>query len=132
MTIERYVAGQIEHHPMADSRVADRFRDYQFHDPAIDLTQPSRTSHALYWRNLQVVVVNDYRYRDIDRERLASRYRLVIGNAKKKEHWLSQVAMLPNHVHIVVRARLDQSPAEVTFGYVNNTAYAADLTAILK
>ncbi len=42
---------------MADPRVADQFRAYQFHDEMVDLSEPSRTSHAIYWYNLQLVFV---------------------------------------------------------------------------
>src|SRR5262249_41743738 len=46
--LNAYLASQLEHHPMADQRVQERFAEYQIYNPEIDLSAPRSTSHATY------------------------------------------------------------------------------------
>ncbi len=52
--IEQYIAGQIEHHPMADPGVQERLHGYQINNPEVDLSAARQNAHAIYWYNLQV------------------------------------------------------------------------------
>jgi hypothetical protein len=61
-TVERYVQLQLQHHPMADPRVQQRLEELQIHCPEIDLACERRTSHAVYWYNLHLVIVNGARF----------------------------------------------------------------------
>jgi REP element-mobilizing transposase RayT len=131
LAIDAYIAGQLEHHPMADPRVADQFREYQFHDETVDLSQPCRTSHAIYWYNLHVVFVNDARYRDIDPKRNEKRCQVIRQTAAKKGHFLMRVGMLPDHVHFALRADLEVAPQDVVFPYMNNLAYVIGMKPVL-
>jgi REP element-mobilizing transposase RayT len=130
--IDAYIAGQLEHHPMADPRVANQFREYQFHDEAVDLSEPSRTSHAIYWYNLHVVFVNDSRYRDIDPKRNEQRCQVIRQTAANNEHSLSRIGLLPDHVHFVIRADLEAAPQDVVFAYMNNLAFVVGMKPVLK
>ena len=130
--IDAYIASQLEHHPMADPRVADQFREYQFHDETIDLSEPSRTSHAIYWYNLHLVFVNDWRYRDIDPSRNEQRLQVIRRTAAKKGHSLSRIGLLPDHVHFSIRADLEEAPQDIVFGYMNNLAYVVGMKPVLK
>ena len=60
--LEQYLSIQLAHHPMADARVQDRLARYQIHFPEIDLSEPRQTSHAQFWYNLHLVLVNDSRF----------------------------------------------------------------------
>jgi REP element-mobilizing transposase RayT len=122
-SVDQYIAGQLEHHLLVDPKTDEMYRRFQFHDPSIDLAQPSRTSHAVYWYNLHLVLVNDGRYRFTDPLRLGRLWSMIRANAKKKQHWLSRFGILPDHIHVSLRANLYQSPATVAFGYMNNLVY---------
>lgn len=128
-TVDQYIAGQLEHHPLANPQTDEFFRRFQFHDPSVDLAQPSQTSHAIYWYNLHVVLVNDGRYRSANERRLLKMYEMVRANARKKCHGLSRFGLLPDHLHLSLRANLNESPASVAFGYMNNLAYALGMRA---
>jgi hypothetical protein len=71
-TLEQYLANQPSHHPMAEPRVQQRLQQYQVFRPEVDLSQPRRTSHAEYWYNLHIVLVNDARYMEIRHEEFQS------------------------------------------------------------
>lgn len=129
--IDAYLATQLEHHPMADPRVTEQFREYQFHDPTVNLAQPSRTSHSLYWYNLHLVLVNDRRYRDIDPARNRRRIEVIRQTAAKKEQPLMRIGLLPDHVHFAIRAKLEVAPQDVAFPYMNNLAYAVGMAPVL-
>ena len=130
--IDAYIAGQLEHHPMADARVAAQFREFQFFDETVDLSEPARTSHAIYWYNLHIVLVNDGRYRDIDPKRNEQRCQAIRQIAAKKRHALMRIGLLPDHVHIAIRAALEVTPQDVVFGYMNNLAYVVGMKPVLK
>lgn len=129
--IDAYIAGQLEHHPMADPRVAEQFREHQFHDETVDLSQPNRTSHAIYWYNLHIVFVNVERYRDIHPERNEKRCQVIRQTAAKKGHSLMRIGLLPDHVHFAIRADLEVAPQDVVFPYMNNLAHAVGMKPVL-
>ncbi len=122
--IERYIAGQVEHHPMADPRVQERLQVYQIHNPEVDLSAGRQNAHALYWYNLQVCFVNDGRWREIRHDVLAGMRDMIIRASGKKGHLLSRAGIVPDHVHLALGCNLDESPAEVALSYMNNLAYA--------
>ncbi len=130
--VEQYVRGQLEHHPMADRSVQQRLGRFQIDQPHVDLTQPRRSGHAEYRYNLHVVFVNDARYMEIREERLAAIRDMILRASEKHEHLVSKAAIIPDHIHLAVGCRLDQSPAEVALGYMNNLAYAVGQTAIFR
>jgi REP element-mobilizing transposase RayT len=131
LAIDAYIAGQLEHHPMADPRVSQEFLEYQFHDQTVDLSQPSRTAHAIYWYNLHVVLVNDLRYRDIDPKRNQQRCQVLRQTAAKKGHLLMRLGLLPDHVHFAIRAGLEVAPQDVVYSYMNNLAYVFGMKPVL-
>ena len=131
-TIDSYITGQLEHHPMADPRVDGQFRAYQFRDETVDLSLPSHTSHAIYWYNLHIVLVNEERYRDIDPNRNEQRLQVIRQTATKKGHSLMRIGLLPDHVHFSLRANLEDVPQQVVFGYMNNLAFAFGMKSVLQ
>lgn len=130
--LEKYIAGQVEHHPMADPRVMQRLKQYQVDDPNVDLSQPSHSAHAQYWYNLHIVLVNDWRWMEIRDEVLSSVRDIIVGASEKKGHLLARGAILPDHVHLALRCGLEESPEDVALSYMNNIAFACGMTACLK
>lgn len=122
--LEQYLATQLDHHPMADQRVAERFQRYQIFNPNVDLREAQATSHARYWYNLHIALVNDGRYREIHHERMQSVHDMIYRVAQKKTHRLSRAAVLPDHIHLMLGCPIETSPLEVVLSYMNNLSYA--------
>jgi len=123
--VEAYIASQVEHYQLADSRVDERFRQYQISNDDVDLSSPRQTAHAVYWHNLHLVFVTRERDRHFSDETLSVLHKMVCSAARKKGHRLSRAAILPDHVHIALGCDLSESPQEVALSYLNNLAYAA-------
>jgi len=117
---------------MADPRVQSRMMDYQIQCPEIDLSQPQRSSHALYWYNLHIVFENDGFYNEIRDEKLSGMCDLIVKVARKKSHGLSRGGIVANHIHLALSCNLNESPAEVAMAYMNNLSYFWDMRPILK
>ena len=131
-TIDNYVRTQLEHHPCADARVTERLMDFQIFNPDVDLSQSSSTSHATYWFNLHLVIVNDGRFREIRSDRLKSLHDMILKVASCKGHLLSRAAILRDHLHLTMRCAIDESPQQVALAYLNNLAYSQGMTAIFR
>jgi REP element-mobilizing transposase RayT len=121
--VEQYVHSQAEHHPMADSNVQDSLRSLQVDGPLADLSEPSRTAHALYWYNLHVCFVNEGRCREVRVETLEAMRAMILRAAAKKGHRLSRAGILPDHTHLTLGCKIGESPAAVALSYMNNLAY---------
>ena len=130
--LDHYLQGQLVHHPMADPKVQERLRKYQIHNPDVDLSEPSRTTHALYWYNLHLVLVNDWRGIEIRDSVLQAIHDTILKASKAKGHRLSRGAILADHIHLTMRCKLEESPQDVALSYINNLAYAQGMKAVFK
>ncbi len=130
--LEQYLATQLDHHAMADLKVQSRLAKYQIHQPEVDLSQPRRTTHARYWYNLHIVIVNDSRYMEIRHEVLTALREMIVRASNVKGHWLSRAAIVPDHIHLTLGCRLEEAPEEVVLSYMNNLAYAYGMKRVFK
>ncbi|MBP88069.1 MAG: hypothetical protein CMJ64_15315 [Planctomycetaceae bacterium] len=130
--LDHYLASQLNHHPMADERVNERLKRYQIHHPHLDLSNPRQTSHAQYWYNLHIVLVNDGRYMEIRDELLQGLQKMIVNAANAKGHWLSRAAIVSDHIHLTLGCKLEESPEEVVLSYMNNLAHACGMKAVFR
>jgi REP element-mobilizing transposase RayT len=121
--VERYVASQVEHHPMADARVTERLRRCQIVQEEVDLAQPQRTSQGLFWHNLHLVLVHRERWREVREEVLLAVRDRILAASRAKGYLLSRAGILPDHVHLTLGCPIDVAPAEVALGFLNNLAH---------
>jgi REP element-mobilizing transposase RayT len=121
--VERYVRGQVDHHPMADARLREMLQGLQIDNPHIDLSAPRQNAHALYWYNLHVCFMNDERCRELRRDTLQKMRAMILRAAEKKGHFLSRAGIVPDHIHLTLSCNVVESPAEVAISYMNNLAY---------
>ena len=105
---------------MADPRVQERLERYQIFRPEVDLSQPRRTSHAEYWYNLHIVMVNDERYMEIRDEVLTGLRAMILRASDAKGHSLSRAGIVPDHIHLTLGCSLEESPEAVVLSYMNN------------
>jgi len=130
--LEDYLARQLAHHPMADTRVNERLTRYQIHDPGVDLSKPRRTAHAQYWYNLHIVIVNSERYLQLRDDVLHELRQMILKSAEAKGHWLSRAAIVPDHLHLALGCKLEASPSDVALGYLNNLAFACGMKEVFR
>lgn len=121
--VEKYVAGQVDHHPLADPRVDERLRRHQIVNQDVDLSQPQKTTQGLFWHNLHVVLVHRERWMDLRDEVLRGVRDMIVGASRSKGYLLSRAGILPDHVHLTLACPFDAAPADVAMGFLNNLAY---------
>lgn len=131
-TIERYVADQLGHHRMADPRVQSRLARFQIERPEVDLSQPQRTSHGLYWYNLHVVLVHQERWPEIREEVLQQVHDMILRVADGKKYLLSRAGISADHVHLVLGCPIETAPDEIAFSFLNNLAYAHGMRPVYQ
>jgi REP element-mobilizing transposase RayT len=131
-TIEQYVRGQAEHHPMADPRVQAAVQRCQIEFPDVDLSRPRRSSHGQFWYNLHLVFVHEERWREVREPALARARQMILATARKHGHLLSAGGIVPDHIHLTLGGKWEESPAEAALCYMNNLAYAAGMKPIFK
>jgi len=129
---EARLAAQLEHHPLADPRMEERFARYQIHNPEIDLSQPRQTAHAVNWYNLHVVLVQAERWREIRDEFLQKVHAMLLRSSAAKGHLLSRAAILTDHFHLMLGCQTDETPQEVILSYMNNLAYVWGMRPVFQ
>jgi REP element-mobilizing transposase RayT len=122
--LQRYVGGQVEHHPMADSRTADRLAKAQFHDPAIDLAALRSSSHGRFTHSLHLVLENKSRVSDTREQWLEATRTMLIGACRKKGWLLSRLGLVANHLHVLLGCDVAETPREAAISLMNNLAFA--------
>ncbi len=130
-TLEGYLDGQLQRHPMADPRVQARFARYQV-GSSVDLATPRRSSHGQYIYNLHIVLVRRQRHRISDEGSIARVRAMILRASNKKGHFLRKAAVVSDHIHLALGADLNESPAEVALGYLNNVAYIEGLKPVFQ
>ena len=121
--VQRYIAGQVEHHPMGDKTVETDLRDLQIDGDAADLSKPRRTAHGEFVHNLHLVFVHDQRWMEIRHDVLEA-VKEMVTRAAAKGHLLSHAGILADHLHLALGCGIGESPEQVALSYLNNLAYA--------
>jgi REP element-mobilizing transposase RayT len=130
--VEQYVASQLGHHRMADARVHERLQNYQLTFPDVDLSGQCLSSHGAYAYNLHLVLVHDGRWNEVHDEALKRTCDMAQPVARNKQHRLSRLSLLADHLHLVAGIPPKQSPQEVSLGYMNNIAFAHEMKAVFS
>jgi REP element-mobilizing transposase RayT len=129
--IEHYVETQLNHHRMADPRVQTALFEQQFVGNS-ELSIPRMNSHAQFVYNLHVVLVNAEHLNDLRQEVLGRRREMILSASQRKGHLLSRVAILTDHVHLMLGCQLNESPAEIALAYMNNLAYVEGMEPVYQ
>ncbi len=130
--VQNYVADQLGHHQMADPKVQQRLQTYQISCPEIDLSEPQKTSHGLFWVNLHLVFVHRHRWNEIRGEVLMNVSRRIRKAAEAKGYLLREAGILPDHVHILVGCPFEESPLDEALGFLNNLAHAQGMKQVYQ
>jgi hypothetical protein len=130
--VEAYVAGQVQHHPMADPRVEAILEPLQFADSKLDLSLPRRSSHGEFIYNLHFVAVHQDRFVEVHQDALRRTRDRLLAVALKKGHLLSRIGLLADHVHWTAGCGIDEAPLAVGLGYLNNIAHAHGMVPLFQ
>jgi len=130
--VEDYVAKQTDHHPMADPRIQELLKQYQKSFPDVDLSLRVLSAHGMYWYGLHLVLVNEARWMEIRADLLNSLSSMIERVAAKYECRLSRVGLLPDHIHLTLGCRIDQSPESIALSFLNNCAYAVGMKPVFQ
>ncbi len=115
--VAQYIEKQLEHHGWSLHKWCARLAKLQI-KTNVDLAQPRRSAHGLYWYNLHLVLVNDMRYR-IATAQLERVHCALWTISKEQHHLLSRASILPDHIHLLLGCNLNQSPLTVALAYLN-------------
>jgi len=132
IVVEDYVAGQLDHHQMADPQIQQRMEKYQLIYPDVDLSQTITSAHGQYWYNLHLTIVNRERWNQISDRLLSGLVCMIESAAKKHRHRLSRLAVLTDHMHFTIGCPIDQSPDEIALGYLNNAAFVYGMKPVFQ
>lgn len=122
-TLEAYVGRQLSRHPMADERIQDRIREWQFHDSTIDLAATCVSAHGRFTFNLHVVLELEQGGWCIETPVWMARRTMLERLAHKRQWQLSRVGIVANHLHVLVGCGVSDSPLDVGLAFLNNLAY---------
>jgi len=132
MVLDQYVDQQAIKHRMAQERVQTMFEDLQFQNPDIDLGLLQSTSYGRYIYSLQVVVETQDGWNDVRQSALTG-YRQAIQQTCISNLWrLSRIAILANHIHMLVGPTVEASPESVALSFLNCLAESQKRKAIFK
>ncbi len=123
--VETYIRDQLVHAELADPRYRAALQTHAFAQDAVDLAMPSETNSGRYWYNLHVVLVTENRYR------ISSETAGVIAKACRVPS-VAKCSVMPDHLHLAVKALPDQSPREVAMFFQTTTANAVKVLGLWK
>ena len=132
LVLDQYVDQQALKHRMAQERVQTMFEDLQYHNPDVDLELLQSNSYGRYIYSLQVVVETQDSWNDV-RQRALTGYRHAIQKACVSNQWrLSRIAILANHIHVLVGPTVEASPESVALSILNCLAESQEQKALFK
>ena len=121
--VEAYIARQVAKEHFVDGRFRELMAEFTVVCPEVDLSVPSASARGHYWYNLHLVLVVAQRDRITDRRPLAIIRDSCFDIARKKGHSIAAVSVMPDHLHVALRANIESSPQEIALSFQNNLAY---------
>ena len=129
--VENYVSGQLEHHPLASPFSMERMRPFSQSFDGVDLSQPIQSSHGQYVLGLHLVFVHAQRWRTVNEDFHQKTQAAILATAKKKQHRISRISILPDHTHITLGFGYQECPRDIALSYMNNIAFKHEMQPFL-
>ncbi len=121
-TVETYIENQVANEGMADPKFEEFLEQFTVIDESVDLSKPTESNSGRYWYNLHLVLVIRDRFRVTDEERLSKLRDGTLRIAQLKGHRISRLSVIPDHLHVAMRANIEHSPEEIALNHLNNLA----------
>jgi len=126
-TVENYVRDQLNRADLADPRYRESMKQHHYRDSACRLDHPRATERGRYWYNLHLVLVVAGRHR-VGSDDTPRRIReTCLGTARKHDCEISELSIMPDHIHIALKGDPAESPATIALAFMDNTAYRLGL-----
>jgi REP element-mobilizing transposase RayT len=130
-TVEAYIRDQLQHCDLADPCYRELLQRQAFTDPAVRLDEPAETHSGRYWYNLHLVLVTDARWRMGEAE--AGRVRTgACAVAAAHGYGLAKLSVMPDHAHLAVRGRPEDSPRIIAETFQVETARQVGMLGFWK
>ncbi len=122
--VERYIRNHVAKEALADERFRQILAAATVFRSQVDLSQPTESNSGRYWYNLHLVLVVSERYRIGEPATFAKIRDTALRVCVKHGYEVSALAVLPDHVHLALRAAIAaHSPEAVALTFLNNRAY---------
>lgn len=123
--VEDFIREPLDHDDLADPRYRDALQQHAFTNEDVDLSEPSVTNSGRYWHTLHVVLV------------MANRCRISSETAGRitaacRVPSVAECPIMPDHLHLALKASPDQSPREVAEFFQVTTAKAVRVLGLWK
>lgn len=120
-TVQRYVATQLDRSELADSKYIHQLDSLKYTNKCICLKNPRIVTHGRYWINMHLVLVVAGRYRIRGGALLKEIRKFLIEwgaerlnpnqqTEKSGAAGIRSFSIMPDHLHLVIRAPIEQSP----------------------
>ena len=129
--IENYISAQISKGRFVDPKFAELLERFtRVYD--IDWGQPTRMKRGCYWYDLHLVLFTEERlsFTDSNTFELLDQYCSKIATARG--HNLGGQSIMPDHIHLALRANPLLSPDAIALSFLNNLAYGLGQKRVWK
>ncbi|RMD57715.1 hypothetical protein D6833_13665 [Candidatus Parcubacteria bacterium] len=121
--VEKYIANQVKKSSYVDPAFKEKLQQFTCADRSVDLSAPTVTKSGRYWYDLHVVLIVEGRYKITSDTELTTIRDGCFRIAERKQHRISRVSVMPDHLHLALRGNIEHSPQEVVLAFQNNLAY---------
>jgi REP element-mobilizing transposase RayT len=111
--VVKYLADQVVSSDLADPGYRSALEEARFEDTSVDLLSPHETDRGRYWYALHLVLVTEGRFRLGAQQALPRLRDAVIGKLSSLACPVHSLALMPDHLHVLLRAEPTLSPGEI-------------------
>lgn len=123
--LENYLDKQVWKRGFVDPEFERFMRTLTVEDPTVDLVEAHETNGGIYWYDLHLVLVVEGREFIRDRQLLTAIRDWTRNVADTKGHQIASLAVMPDHLHALVRPTPVESPVEASLVYLNELSEKA-------
>jgi REP element-mobilizing transposase RayT len=119
--VDKYVADQLVHHPMASPMSQQNLAELGWEDRTVNIAIPINSSHGQYALGLHCVLVHAERWRNADRRFVEMTRNRILKTLADWNCNAARIALLADHVHFTMQLHYDASPSDVMLAIMNET-----------
>ena len=117
--VQQYIRQQVASANFVDPRFGQQMRRYTFQDPQVVHAEPTLVTRGRYWYDLHLVLVNADGFVNTHESTLEMILAGVKGVGAEQSIAISNVSIMPDHLHLALRPAPDLSPKEVASLFLN-------------
>ena len=123
--VEHYVESQVPSARWVDARFESLLSRFTTACDDVNLREPTIVRSGRYWYDLHVVLCTDWGHRFTDARSLGTLHESAVMVARRGGHSLSRLSVMPDHMHLVLRGKLECSPEEIVGEFQNGVCLGA-------